>query len=111
MRTPSPYSGCSGNITPQSITIALPAHSSAIRLSPISPNPPSATILTGATVDVLSAITLPALPPHRLELYSVQDCVESWLTAPSGRASSPGKAARYGRFETRGGLVRIGGGL
>src|SRR5208283_5052427 len=61
MKVPIPSAVSSGNITPQSITIARPAHSIAIRLRPISPSPPSATIRTGAVVEVLAAIALSCL--------------------------------------------------
>src|SRR5579863_10146350 len=61
MKVPSPRAGSSGNITPQSITIARPAHSIAIKLRPISPSPPRATILTGAVMEVPAAIALSCL--------------------------------------------------
>src|SRR6266478_6054875 len=70
MYVPIPSAGSSGNITPQSITIARPAHSIAIRLRPISPNPPKATILTGAVVGLLDTVT-PIHPPHPREIISV----------------------------------------
>src|SRR6266853_1937711 len=70
MYVPIPSAGSSGNITPQSITIARPAHSIAIRLRPISPNPPKATILTGAFAGLLDTVT-PIHPPHPREIISV----------------------------------------
>src|SRR6266481_3767275 len=65
MYVPIPSAGSSGNITPQSTTIARPAHSIAIKLRPISPSPPRATILTGAVVEVLAAIALSCLRTER----------------------------------------------
>src|SRR6266478_4547638 len=65
MYVPSPSPGSSGNITPQSITIARPAHSIAIKFRPISPSPPRATILTGAVMEVLAAIAYPASRTER----------------------------------------------
>jgi len=61
MKVPRPSAGSSGNMTPQSMTIARPAHSIAIKLRPISPSPPRATIRTGAVVEVLAAIALSCL--------------------------------------------------
>jgi single-strand DNA-binding protein len=77
MRIPPPSIGSSGNITPQSMTIAVPAHSIAIRLRPISPNPPRAIILIGFDMESPDGIALSTLPQRPKRLYKVENHAES----------------------------------